>query len=489
MARTNIAPRTVSNRVRTHNAAPAARLSNEQVLERTVGACMLWEDSFYESGRSIATRIVELADECSANFVADLAYRVRHEMHLRHAPLLLLRALVRKGNAKLTENALASTIARPDELSEFLSLYWATNDGKKTIPHAVRRGLGKAFAKFDAYQLAKWRGDNSAIKLRDVLNLVHPVTADKAKFQVWTDLRQKALKNTKTWEAKQSKAGRVASAVAADHELSASERAALTKDAKRLAWEAQLDKGEIGYDALLKNLRNMVEAGVKVRLVEEAIVARKGAHRTLPFRYLVAARYAPEFKKALDQALVAAIEDLPRISGKTAILVDLSGSMDDKLADKSELIRKDAAAALAALFPGEADVYTFTDSIRRVQGTLKGITGIEKILGNMPSGGTRIGEAVAHVNNGTYDRIVVLTDEQSSDVVAPPKSRYSYVISLASYEPALAEMVTEERKAPRKRGRYGDLLPHAVEYGEWVRITGFSENTFRYIADFERSKY
>jgi len=109
----------------THEGTPAHRLSPEQELRRTVLACMLWEDAFYESGESVANRIARLVEKMPPEKVAALAIEARERMKLRHVPLLLGRELARhryKGTAALLERI----IQRPDELTEFLSIYWAT---------------------------------------------------------------------------------------------------------------------------------------------------------------------------------------------------------------------------------------------------------------------------------------------------------------------------------------------------------------------------
>src|ERR1700752_1459510 len=86
-------------RPRTHEGAPAARITDEQALRRSVLACMLWEDEFYESGISIAARTRELVPKVAAEKVAALAVEARTAMKLRHAPLLLVREMARHAPA------------------------------------------------------------------------------------------------------------------------------------------------------------------------------------------------------------------------------------------------------------------------------------------------------------------------------------------------------------------------------------------------------
>lgn len=57
-------------------------------------------------------------------------------------------------------------------MMEILSVVKASS--QKCVPNAMRKGFKKAFDKFDAYQLAKYRAENKSIKLVDLVNLIHP---------------------------------------------------------------------------------------------------------------------------------------------------------------------------------------------------------------------------------------------------------------------------------------------------------------------------
>jgi 60 kDa SS-A/Ro ribonucleoprotein len=483
MARMNTAPN--SNRLRTFNQAPARALTPEQTLERSIMACMLWEDQFYESGKSIAARIAEVSAECDPRFVADLAVKVRSEGKLRHAPLLLLYTLTVTGAGipKLVQNAIANTIQRADELTEFLALYWSNlKDGKRRpLSAGVKKGLARAIQKFDAYQLAKYNRD-APVKLTDVLNMVHAKPSSEAQGLVFKGLFEKTLKNTKTWEAKQSKSGQRARQIAKDNDLSVAQTEALVRESAAMTWTSQLESGQLGYDALLKNLRNMLQAGVDQKVIGKAIVARKGAEKTLPGRFVVAMRHAPSLVPYLDVAFKAALADLAPLAGRTAIVVDVSGSMQDKLSENSELLRFDAAAALAVMFPGKRDIFTFSERMVRVP-EADGLYGIDRIIHSQPHGGTNMGAAVAQINTMGYDRIVFITDEQSSQAINPPAAQ-GYIINLASYEAAVGEVLPPQPMM--KQGRYGALLPRMVEYSDWTRITGYSEHAYRFMSAYER---
>jgi hypothetical protein len=437
--RLNLAQRAPAGR--THEGAPGAHLNIEQQLRRSVLSCLLWEREFYEDGVAIADRIEALAAQVPPGVLADLAVEARSTFKLRHAPLLLLTVLAKtgagKGYAGLTvADAIEQTIQRADELTELLAIYW--RGGKRPLSKQMKLGLAQAFRKFDAYQLAKYNRAN-AVRLRDVLFLSHAKPKDEAQAALWKQMVDGELAAPDTWE--------VALSAGAD---------------KKATFERLIAEGQLGYLALLRNLRNMAGAGCDPDLVREAIVARKGAHRVLPFRYVAAARAAPQFEPALDQALSEAIAALPVLPGKTVVLVDTSPSMEERLSARSDLTRMDAAGTLASMIPGDLRVFAFSNAIAEVP-PRRGMAGLDAIVRAVPRNGTLLGAAIRHVNEVGYDRLIVITDEQSQDAVgAPLAGKRAYMLNVASAQ-------------------------NGVGYGPWVRINGFSEAVLTFIGEHERA--
>jgi len=415
---------------RTHEGAPAISLSNEQILRRSLFSCFLWEDGFYEDGVEIAERIETTADLVPPERGAALAIEAREVMHLRHAPLLLLLSLIKRAPADgLAAATVARAIQRPDEMTELLALYW--RGGKRPLAKQLKLGLAQAFIKFDGYQLAKYNRP-APIRLRDVLFLSHAKPKDEAQAALWKQLADNRLPAPDTWEVQLS--------AGAD---------------KKATFERLLTERRLGYLALLRNLRGMAAAEVDEDLIVDAILARRGAERVLPFRYVAAARAAPRFETALDQALQEAILAMPVLPGRTIVLVDVSASMGGRLSRRSDMNRLDAAAALAAILPGKLRVFTFSNEVVEVPAR-RGMAGVDAVIQSQAHGGTRLGHAVEAMNRLRHDRLIVLTDEQSHDRVPAPVAKLAYMINVATYR-------------------------HGVGHGDWTRIDGFSEGVFRYI--------
>ncbi len=417
----------------THEGAPARELTAEQMLRRSVLSCLLWEDEFYEGGEAIADRITALAAQVAPETVAALAIEAREQMKLRHAPLLLLCALIRSGGP-LVALTIERVIQRADELSELVALYW--RGGKRPLSKQMKLGLARAFVKFDAYALAKYDRSGS-VRLRDVLFLCHAKPKDEAQAMLWKALVEGTLASPDTWE--------VALSGGAD---------------KGETFTRLLTERKLGYLALLRNLRNMDQAGVDEVLVTEAILSRRGADRVLPFRFVAAARAAPRYEPALDEALAETILAQPVMDGRTIVLVDVSGSMDARLSAKSDLTRLDAAATLAAIIPGKVRLFTFSNAVVEVPAR-RGMAGVDVIVKSQPHGGTELGKAVAQMNLIPHDRLIVITDEQAASRVPDPVAQKAYMINVASAR-------------------------NGVGYGPWMHIDGFSETVLTYVRAHEQ---
>jgi hypothetical protein len=405
---------------------------------------MLWEGEFYEDGVQIAGRIHELVPQVAPERVAALAVEAREGMKLRHAPLLLVREMARHATHRaLVADTLTRVIQRADELSEFVAIYWA--GGRQPLSAQVKKGLAGAFGKFDEYALAKY-DRAGAVRLRDVLFLSHAHPVDEAQAALWKRLAENELATPDTWEVALSAAGRGEG------------------DSKREVWERLLAERKLGALALLRNLRNLHTAGVSEELVLEALAALK-TDRVLPFRFLAAARNAPQWEEALEAAMFRALEGRKaKLAGHTVLLVDVSGSMEASISSRSEMRRTDAAYGLAILLREIAEkvtIYTFSQSAVLVP-SRRGMALRDALDRSQAHGGTYLGAALkqveADVSKG-WDRIVVITDEQSHDQVPAPRGK-GYVINVASNR-------------------------NGVGYGPWTHVDGWSEAVVDYIVELE----
>jgi hypothetical protein len=422
--------------VRTNEGAVAQKVSAKLELRRTVLTCLLWEDSFYEKGSAIAARLTELVRQNKPEDVAALAREARDKMQLRHVPLFLVRELARrKGTGSLVADTLEHVIQRADELGEFVALYWMHK--KQPLSAGVKRGLARAFTKFDAYQLAKYNRE-SVVKLRDVLFLCHAKPKNEEQAAAWKKLVDGSLEAPDTWEVALS-----------------------SRKGKKETFERLLEEGKLGGMAVLRNLRLMTAAGVSQKLIRQRL--DKGVARALPFRFVTAARYAPKLEDALESAMLKGVAALPELIGSTGLLVDVSGSMNTALAKRSETTRMDAAAGLAILLREKAEEFalaTFSDSCVELP-PRRGFALRDAIVKSQANSGTYLKRAMTHLSNQPdwkkLDRLIVITDEQSHDGILPAWTAQAYVVNAAPYK-------------------------HGLSYGNgWTHVDGWSERIVDYM--------
>ena len=413
-------------------------ISAEKQLSRLVLANMLFEDQFYVDGVESAKRITELVQKLAKTnpkFVEHLAIAARSNFKLRHVPLLITLGLAQ--SRALRADVLNAVIQRPDEMGEFLSLYW--KNGKVPIANQVKKGLSLALNKFSEFQLAKWDKNSAAIRIRDVMFMTHAKPKDEKTAELFRKLADQTLETPDTWETQLS--------AGAD---------------KRETFERLMAERKLGALAFLRNLRNMVQAGVNEQAIR-AYGASVNAERVLPFRYIAAARIVPQFEDMLEQMMFRSLESHEKIPGKTTILVDCSGSMFGcKVTSKSDLDRFDAASALAMLCREvceEVEIYGFSTKAVRVPAR-RGFALVEAIRAST-SGGTQIGASFAQVPK-TSDRYIIITDEQSYDrPTAPPAGSKGYLINVAAYQ-------------------------NGVNHADWIGVDGFSEAVIDYIQAVEK---
>lgn len=465
--RSNVRPTPSAFAGTTFEGAPARKLTPEQLLRRSVMACMLFENTFYEDGQTIATRIQNLIPQVEPHKVAQIAIEARNKMHLRHVPLLVVREMARstREHRALVASTLEQVIQRADELAEFLSIYWGhekpcpdcrrygdceTCKGtgivktlkprkQEPISAQVKKGLARAFNKFDAHQLAKYNRDY-AVKLRDVMFLTHP--KPEMNSIAFAQLANKELPTPDTWEVAIS--------------------ACRTPDQKRLEWSRLLAERKLGPMALIRNLRNFEQCGVDPNIVKASLILCE-PERVLPYRFIAAARHAPNFAEELERLMFKNLAQVETLTGQTVLLVDVSESMDHPISAKSEMLRADAAAGLSILARQVCEnvrILTFSDNVVAVP-NYRGLALAKAIDDSQKHRSTHLGLAIEVINRTLqYERLIVFTDEQSSDKVPNPKGR-AYCVNVASAKPG-------------------------VGYGEWNHIDGWSAAVIDYIREYER---
>ncbi len=335
----------------------AYKMTPEMELYTTVVTASL-ANKFYDSQKETVDRIVKLIKQVDPVFVAKLAIYTREKMYLRSIPVVLVVELakIHRGDS-LVRKTTERVIQRADEITEMLAYYQLSNarEGDKKLnklSKQIQKGVAGAFNKFDEYQFAKYNR-KTEITLKDALFLAHPKAKDDEQQVLFNKIVNDTLEVPYTWEVELSRLGQKAykSNKARKQDLAAK-------------WEELIESGRLGYMALLRNLRNILQARVgaeyvrKVaeRLSDPAQVIRS---KQLPFRFLAAYRelenvnydFTSYILDSLEDAIKVSAENIAGFDMNTRVLLaaDVSGSMYSPVSAKSKIRCYDIGLVLCML--------------------------------------------------------------------------------------------------------------------------------------------
>lgn len=222
----------------------------------------------------------------------------------------------------------------------------------------VQKGLADAFNRFDEYQFSKYNRD-AEVTLRDALFLVHPKAKSEEQQTVFNKIAAKELTTAYTWETELSALGQ---------QKFADEKAKAL--AVRAKWEELIFSGKLGYMAMLRNIRNMIEAGVSWEAMKKVCDTLADANQVakskqLPFRFLSAYRevkvlkadYVSMILNALEDAIAASAKNIRGFDYKTRVLIacDVSGSMQKAVSAKSKVLLFDIGLVLGMLMQSKCE--------------------------------------------------------------------------------------------------------------------------------------
>lgn len=398
MSRFNVAVKVTPDTVNREN-APAYGLSPEARLVSILLGSFL-TDQFYRSGDETLAELRALVADSDPGFTARAALYARDEFGMRSVSHVVAAELCRivKGEAWL-RRFLARIIIRPDDVTEILS-YWLATYGKP-IPNAMKRGLGDALSGMSAYGLGKYKAEGKTVAMVDTVNLCHPKHTDAL-----AALIDGSLEAPDTWEVELTRAG----------------QAADVPTAKAAVWKRLLSEKRLGYFALLRNLRNIMQQApdcvpmAAEQLCDEEAIRRS---RVLPFRFLTAwdavdAMRDRDLALALSRATDIAVQNVPEMPGRTLVAVDGSGSMTYHLPHQTPPISVAALFAAALYRKGDAHVLIFDDRTvwPQMNPADSVMTNAQKIRERARHCGTNF-NLIFDAASKPYDRIIILSDMQA----------------------------------------------------------------------------
>lgn len=358
------------------------------------------ENQFYESADEQMNRYTELTQKVGEKFgwefVAKASFFSRNVLGMRSVSELTAAIL----NHYQFDNKRAyfrNFLKRPDDVSEVFAAIDMLGDKRS---HALVRGAGDYLSSLKDYQLGKYKLKGKEYNMYDLINITHAHSATIDKYKAGT------LETPDTWET-------AISSSKSDEEKSQN-------------WQRLVEENKLGYLALIRNLRNIVNSSPDADWIEEYLVPqiknKVAIKKSLVFPYQIYCSWKNygirniSIDAALDRAFRIACGNMPKMDGRTVIILDVSGSMENKLSSNSQLTLKEVGAVYAAaMFVNcNADFIKFGNDAKRIKlNKLDSIFNlVEKMYANDNCGyGTDIVPAFRLMNE-KYDRIFLVSDMQ-----------------------------------------------------------------------------
>lgn len=291
--------------------------------------CFSWEREYtdpamarlfsFAEGKStteVFTEAIDKALDYDFGGTLDFAVDLRKAYNMRLNPqVIMVRAAIHSKRAEFC-NANPGKFAaveklvmsRADEPLTQLTYYMYINDGKKNkIPTILKKSIAKKLSSLDAYAVNKYKNHE--------IGMINGVRISHANSPILNELMQtgtvKVTEDKKTWEQKRS-AG--------------------------MGWREIYESGCMQHMALLRNLRNIFTDVKDTEFCKKVLEDLKGGvlkGKQFPFRYWNAYQMIEEASginhqtlilDALEECMDIAVENLPKLKGKTMVLSDNSGS-------------------------------------------------------------------------------------------------------------------------------------------------------------------
>lgn len=366
------------------------------------------EDTFYRSGDATFQRLYELTQTLPLQFVCKAGIYARTVFGMRTISHVLAACVA----ARLSKQPFAASfydkiVYRVDDMAEILSYYTSQfarpglvkrKSGKPRYkyPVSMLRGFAKAFDRFNGYHFAKYRSEDKEFKLVDVVNLVHPKPTEQNGVALAALLKSE-LKNTETWEAMLS--------------------AATDKSAKAMAWDTMLHTKKLGYLALLRNLRNIMQDAPGILHVALDQLTDPGFIKKsliLPIQFQTAMEQimlensgaARNIVVYLNKAVDLSCDNVPFFEGETLVVLDVSSSML-----QNKVAKIGALFSAVILKRNNCDFMTFDGAARYIPYNLADSTMTISKLVNFNGGSTNF-HSIFDTADKKYDRIIILSDMQ-----------------------------------------------------------------------------
>lgn len=388
----------------------------QTLLTNTVG------NTFYADKNELLKEADYIHDAMLAKdpaFAARAQGFARNEGFMRLQPLFGLAKLA-KADPGLFSKAFDKVVLIPSDLQDFLTIL--KGQGRGEGGRSVKRETAKFLNKVGEYWAIKYNGQGRGYSLGDTVSTAHPIAKDQKQNAIFRYLIGKEY--DKELVPQIGRFEDLKRADAAEDKIKAITEGRLPHEVvtgtikpDKAIWNAIVP--QMPVFALLRNLNTLDRAGVldeNRKLITEKLADKEVLRKSkiLPFRFLNAFEQVSKgwTKDVLRQAVELTFDNLPEIPGKTAVFLDVSGSMNGQYLRIGSVF----ALALFKKTKGNGVFWVFDTRTLDPKASLHDsiLSQAERIH---PLGGTDTGAPVRTLihKKEKVDNIIIITDEQQNN--------------------------------------------------------------------------
>ena len=384
--------------------------------------------------RELLESAIDAALDVDVERTLKFAVELRNEWLIRSTPQVIMVRAARHPNVANTGliGVYANRImTRLDEVMNQMAYFESVQGNLKRIPSRLKRAWAARLEQASEYEIAKYKLSSRSVNVFDAVRLTH------ANSEVIDKLIEGNVslsnENTQTWESVRSGGG---------------------------SWNEAVQK--MGHMALLRNLRNLNTDGEINNEILSRLIGGVEKGKQLPFRYWSAleavGRDNARMVDALDECFEKSIGfTVPRFTGKTLAIADVSGSMDASLSDRGTMqfstISRLMAIVTAKASRDGGDVMLFGTNNKKfsIRQKSSSFDEMERLRGNHGCGhGTNVtGVFKTMIKDAvSYDTVFLYSDMQCGYESTVPKLLAEYrrkvnpnvqvfFVNLAGYQDSL----------------------------------------------------
>lgn len=268
-----------------------------------------------KSTTEVFTESIDAALDYDFEATLNLAAELRDTYNMRLNPqVIMVRAAIHPKREEFTSKnpgkfaeIESKVMSRADEPMSQLAYYMFLNNGNKNkVPTILKKSIAKKLSNLSRYEVNKYKNHE--------IGMINAVRISHANSEVLNELMKngsvKVDESESTWEQKKSAGA---------------------------SWKEILETTKLGHMATLRNLRNIfteISDDEICNKVLEDLKAGVLKGKQFPFRYYSAYKMIEEANinhkakvlDALEECIDIAIDNMPKLKGKTMCLSDNSGS-------------------------------------------------------------------------------------------------------------------------------------------------------------------